>query len=112
MIGRLFPPQPKLKPRHTQSRLMATFSYLGVLCLVPLIFSRDDPYVHFHARQGLVLWVWGVLAIFSLHVPILGPFFFSSSVFFITVAALIGLLSVLLARSWSLPIIGSFSMKL
>ena len=102
----------RIYPLQSQLRLMAIFSYLGVLCLVPLIFNRDDEYVNFHARQGLILWVWGVLAIFSLHVPIIGPFFFSSSVFFITVLALLGLLSVLLARTWSLPVVGIFAQKL
>ena len=90
---------------------MALISYLGVLCLVPLIFNRDDEFVDFHARQGLVLWVWGVLSIFSLHIPIIGPFFFSSSVFFITVMVLAGLVSVLLSKRWKLPIVSLFSHK-
>ena len=111
MISRFAKARPPLQPR-SPFRLMAMFSYLGVLCLVPLIFSRNDEYVNFHARQGLVLWVWGVLAIFSLHIPIIGPFFFSSSVFFITVLALVGVLSVLLSRTWQLPVIGAFSQKI
>ena len=109
MVSRFAADRVRLQP---QSRFMAVLSYLGVLCLVPLIFSRDDEYVNFHARQGLILWVWSVLAIFSLHVPIIGPFFFSSSVFFITVLALVGLLSVLLSRMWHLPIVKMFAYKL
>lgn len=109
MIRRLGVRQSNLPSR---SRGMALLSYFGVLCLVPLIFSRNDAYVNFHARQGVVLWIWGVLAIFSLHVPILGPFFFSSSVFFITVMALLGILSVLLSRAWRFPIVGMFAQKL
>ena len=109
MISRFAKRQPRLQPR---SRWMAVFSYLGVLCLVPLIFSRDDDYVNFHARQGLVLWIWGVVAIFSLHVPILGPFFFSSSVFFVTIMALAGIVSVLLSQTWRLPIINLLVRKL
>ncbi len=100
-----------LKKKTSEIKLMAAIGYLGVLCLVPLIFNRDDAYVDFHARQGLVLWVWGVLAIFSLHIPVLGPFFFSSSVFFITLMTLVGLLSVLLRKRWKLPIVSYFSYK-
>ncbi|MEO5364233.1 MAG: hypothetical protein H7838_11510 [Magnetococcus sp. DMHC-8] len=101
-----------LERAYSRTRLMAILSYLGVLCLIPLIFSRGDDYVNFHARQGLVLWIWGVLAIFSLHVPVLGPFFFSSSVFFITVLSMAGLLSVLLSRRWRFPVVGMLAGRL
>lgn len=98
--------------RTPRSRVMALFSYLGVLCLVPLIFNRDDEYVHFHARQGLVLWIWGVLAIFSLHIPVIGAFFFSFSVLVIALLALAGIASVLLTRAWRLPVVGMVASKL
>ncbi len=91
---------------------MALLSYLGVLCLVPLIFRRHDAFTNFHARQGLVLWIWGVLAIFSLHIPVIGAFFFSGSVFAIMLMSLIGLISVLLFKSWPLPVIGTLAEKL
>ncbi|MBF0585014.1 MAG: hypothetical protein HQL80_12390 [Magnetococcales bacterium] len=104
LTSQRFPVQPR-------SRWMGMLSYLGVLCLIPLIFSHNDPFVHFHSRQGLVLWIWGVLAIFSLHIPVLGAFFFSSSVFFITLLTLVGLLSVMLSRTWRIPVIGALAGK-
>ncbi len=109
MIKRLTAQQTRLPSR---SRLMGTFSYLGVLCLIPLIFNHEDEFVHFHARQGVVLWIWGVLAIFSLNIPLLGPFFFSSSVFFITLLTLAGLLSVALSRRWRFPLVGFLAGRL
>ena len=51
----------------------------------------------------------GVLAIFSLYIPIIGAFFFSSSVFAITLLAMGGLLSVFLTKAWPLPIISLFA---
>jgi len=102
-----------LKSSHsTKSRVLSLFSYLGVLCLVPLIFNKDDEYVNFHARQGLVLWIWGVLAIFSLHIPVVGAFFFSFSVLVIAIFAVIGVVSVLLTRAWRLPVVGMVASKL
>ncbi|MEO5378724.1 MAG: hypothetical protein H7832_13210 [Magnetococcus sp. DMHC-6] len=97
------------KPRF---QIMALFSYLGVLCLVPLLFNKDDEFVHFHARQGLVLWIWGVLAVFSLHIPVLGGFFFSFSVLMISLLAFVGLLSVVLTRAWRLPVISTLAGRL
>ncbi|MEO5330447.1 MAG: hypothetical protein H7839_00370 [Magnetococcus sp. YQC-5] len=98
--------------RRNGLKPMALLSYLGMMCLVPLIFCRNDAFVHFHARQGLVLWVWGVLAIFSLHLPIIGLFFFSGSVFAITLLSLVGLISVLLSKTWSIPVLGTLAQKL
>ena len=114
MLGRFFAKSPPIQPPRLWSHawVMAAFSYLGMLCLVPLIFSRNNAYVDFHARQGIVLWSWSVLAIFSLHIPIVGPFFFSSSVLFILLLALMGLLSVFMTRTWSLPIISLLAKKL
>ncbi|MEI8397473.1 MAG: hypothetical protein WCF85_22380 [Rhodospirillaceae bacterium] len=94
-----------------RSRLMAGFSYLGVLCFVPLLFNRDDPFVGFHARQGLVIWIWGVLALFALSIPGFGWFFrFSASL--ITTLSLIGLVSVALRKTWKFPFIHDLAEKL
>jgi fumarate reductase subunit D len=87
-------------------RIMAFCSYMTILCLVPLMFNRDhDEYVNFHARQGLVLWIWGVIAIFSLYIPVVGSFFFSFSVLVISGFALAGAVSVILGRAWKLPVV-------
>ncbi|MBF0368361.1 MAG: hypothetical protein HQL52_02790 [Magnetococcales bacterium] len=93
------------RSKGNRSKVLAIFSYLGMLCFVPLIFNRNDEYVHFHARQGLVLWIWGVLAIFSLHIPLLGAFIFSSSVIFVMILSVIGISSVVLSRAWRLPLV-------
>ncbi|MBF0281880.1 MAG: hypothetical protein HQM07_04880 [Zetaproteobacteria bacterium] len=95
-----------------KSKLMACMSYLGVLCLVPLLMNRDDSFVNFHARQGLVLWIWSVLAFFSLHLPGLGKWFCSMSLLMVFAFSMIGLVSVLLRKAWKLPLIHSLAVKL
>ena len=62
-----------------RTTVMAALSYLSVLCFVPLLVDRDDEFVYFHAKQGLVIWMWGVLALFALHVPVLGKWIFGFS---------------------------------
>ncbi|CAK0757199.1 Magnetosome protein MmsF [Azospirillaceae bacterium] len=92
-------------------RLMAALSYLGILCFVPVLFGREDPFVQFHARQGIVIWAWSVLALMSLSLPGLGWFFhFSSS--FIVIMSAIGLLSVFLRQTWQFPLIHDLAKKL
>lgn len=94
------------------SRTLAVMSYLGVLSLVPLVMNRDDSYVQFHARQGVVLWMWEVLAIYTLLVPAVGQFFFRFSSLACLVLSVIGVLSVLLGRAWKFPIIGDWATRL
>lgn len=95
-----------------QRKMMALLSYLGVLCFVPLLFNKEDSYVAFHARQGLVLWVWGVLAIFALYLPVIGPFIFSGSTFLILAGSGYGILAVLFDKCWKLPGIYTLTAKL
>ncbi|MBF0295686.1 MAG: hypothetical protein HQL96_10905 [Magnetococcales bacterium] len=90
-----------------KSRIMAALGYLGVLCLVPLILNQGDRFVDFHARQGLVLWVWSVLALFLMHLPGAGPYLFSASAVGVALLSLCGLVSVLLGRSWEIPLIAT-----
>jgi fumarate reductase subunit D len=90
-----------------RSPLMAALSYLGILCFVPLMMSKGDDYVNFHSRQGLVLWMWSVLAMFALHLPGVGKWLFSFSAMAIVVFSVLGLASVAFKRSWRLPLIGA-----
>ncbi|MEI8393159.1 MAG: hypothetical protein WCF85_00385 [Rhodospirillaceae bacterium] len=92
--------------------VMAALSYLGILCFVPLLLCRNDEFVQFHARQGLVLWMWGVAAIFALSLPGIGKWFFSSSGMIIMAFSALGLISVVLRRAWRLPIIGVMADRL
>ncbi|MBF0239919.1 MAG: hypothetical protein HQM12_19640 [SAR324 cluster bacterium] len=95
-----------------KSYVLAFMSYLGILCLVPILLNKDDEYVYFHARQGLVLWIWSVIAIFALYIPVIGQFFFGLSAFIILIYSFVGITSVLLAKAWKLPFVGDWSEKL
>jgi uncharacterized membrane protein len=101
---------------HTEggmrSRLMAIMSYLGILCFVPLLRNKDDEFVNFHAKQGLVIWMWGVIGIFSLYLPGLGKWLFSFSLTMVMILSAIGILSAVLNRAWKLPLIYTVSTRI
>ncbi|MBF0268812.1 MAG: hypothetical protein HQL44_09480 [Alphaproteobacteria bacterium] len=101
-----------LAPREVKSKLLAALSYLGILCFVPLLVSRDDEFVSFHAKQGLVIWMWGALAIFALHVPLLGKWVFGLSTMAVVAFSALGLLSVVFGRAWELPLISYVSARI
>lgn len=94
------------------TRVLSAMSYLGVLCLVPLVMNRSDTYVQFHARQGVVLWMWEVLAIYTLLIPAVGNIFFRVSSIACLVLSVIGVVSVLLGRAWKFPVIGDWAARL
>jgi fumarate reductase subunit D len=85
--------------------VMASLSYLSVLCFVPLVMRKDDEFVVFHAKQGLIIWMWGVLALFALHLPVLGKWLFGLSTMAVVLFSGLGLLSVVFQRAWKLPLI-------
>ena len=88
---------------------MAALSYLGVLCFVPLVMNKDDEFVYFHSKQGLVIWMWSVLAVFALHLPGIGKWLFSISLLAVACLSVIGICSVLFNRAWKLPVVHNIS---
>ena len=97
------------RTQGNRTRLYAIMSYLGILCFVPMLMNRDDEYVYFHAKQGLVIWMWSVLAMFALYVPGIGKFLFSFSAMGVVLYSVIGIVSVVLNRAWKLPLIHSIA---
>ena len=91
---------------------MAALSYMGVLCFVPLIMNDDDEFDYFHAKQGLVIWMWGVLAIFALHLPGVGKWFFSFSGMAVIALSLLGLTAVFFNKAWKLPFVNGVANKI
>jgi uncharacterized membrane protein len=83
-------------------RIMATFSYLGILVLIPLIFGRKNEFIMYHARQGVALLGLWVIGIFSFYIPFL-PWFVT---IFILIEIIVGIVHVFTHREKRLPIIG------
>lgn len=99
-------------PATRRMRVLAATSYLGILCLIPLIFDDDSKYVRFHARQGLVLWLWTLLAVFSMAFGGIGGFFLTFSMVIIVFLSLMGIVSVVFSQDWRLPVIAVLAEKL
>lgn len=90
------------------SRLLAALSYLGVLVLVPLLVNRDDPFVAWHAKQGLVILIGEIIALIAASWSGL----FGSLLFVLfLLASVVGLLQALLGRRWQAPLIGKLAQK-
>lgn len=90
------------------SKLFATLSYISVLSLIPLLFRRDDEYALYHARQGLTLLIYGVVADLLSAIPVIGWVF---SVFRI-VCVFKGMINAANGIKQPLPYIGKFAERI
>ena len=76
------PPPPPAPPGGTapssDRTIMLVLSYVGILCLIPLLTKKDDPEVQWHAKNGtalfgaeVVLFILRIMLIF-IRIPFLG----------------------------------------
>lgn len=99
--------------------VMGVLAYLGILVLVPIFAAKDSKFAKFHANQGLVLFVFGlvygvaysILSFILAFVPfigglIIGLFGLVSLVFL--AFAILGIINVVRGDEKELPIVGHF----
>lgn len=94
-----------------KNTLMAVLAYLGILVLIPLLTTKDDSFVKYHVKQGLVLlviWavVWGVgmSAYLFWHVTQLIHLG-------LVVLSIIGIVNAVRGEEKELPLVGQFGTK-
>jgi len=85
--------------------VVSILSYLNILFVIPLFFARKSKFAQFHARQGMVLFVFTVVFSFSLYLPLL-PWILAV---FLVASLLIGIINVVTGHERKLPIIGKLA---
>src|SRR3989344_4040752 len=88
--------------------LMAILSYLGILVIVSYVVAKDDSFVKFHIKQGLVLLVieigmWVLSSSFWTLYPI-----WSLINFAVLVLAIVGIVNAAKGNEKELPLVGQF----
>ncbi len=87
------------------SNLMAALSYVWIISIVMLVLKKEDPFVAFHAKQGLVLFGVSVLLWF---IPIVG-WLLNLVVF---VGMVVGFIKALSGEEYELPIVSNIAKKI
>jgi uncharacterized membrane protein len=95
-------------PKEQKNTLMGILCYLGPLVVVPFIVARDEPFVKFHIKQGLVLLVIS-LAVWFLSMS-LWQFYMLYQLVNLGVLVLIilGIINVAQGKMAELPLVGQF----
>ena len=94
-----------------QKNILAIISYIGVLCLIPILMKEKDVFVKFHAKQGLVLFIAEVATMLISWIPFLGWLIGFICWFIWAWLSLTGIFNVMKGKQVSLPIIGKFAEK-
>jgi fumarate reductase subunit D len=90
----------------------AILAYLWILCLIPILMKKEDEFVKFHARQGLMLFIVEVgIAIIGI-IPLLGPLVYMLGMLVCALLSLVGIVQVLMGNKWKMPVIGEWAEKI
>ncbi|MFH1246496.1 MAG: DUF4870 domain-containing protein [Candidatus Liptonbacteria bacterium] len=97
------------KPSHNP---IAALSYLGILVIIPLLVAKDDPYVKFHVKQGIVLLISFIIGSAVMIVPVLG-WIAGMLLYLMNIVLLVmGVINSLNGEEKELPLIGGYAAKL
>lgn len=97
-----------VKPTHEKNVGMAVVAY--ILFFVPLLTdAKDDPFVKYHVKQGLVLFIAAMIANATSWMFI--PLMFFMWIFHVAiiVLAILGILNAVHGKKEPLPFIGQFA---
>lgn len=92
-----------------EGKVFAILAYFSILCIIPLILKKDNDFVLFHGRQGLVIFV-GEVAVFIMSVVM--PWIFRPGMFILLVLSFFGFIAVLKGHYLKLPIIAEIAGKI
>ena len=93
-----------------EGKVWAVLAYLSIFCILPLIFQKNNSYVLFHGRQGIVLFV-AEATIFILHI-LLGTWILRLGMFLCGVCSLIGIMGTLKGQHYKIPFIADIAEKI
>ncbi|MCX6783775.1 MAG: DUF4870 domain-containing protein [candidate division WWE3 bacterium] len=89
----------------SDSNLMAAISYLWILSIVMYFVKKDDEFVRFHAKQGMVLFIAELVCTI---IPVIN--FFAWIVFLII--AIVAASKAYKGERWVMPVVGGIAEKI
>jgi len=104
--------------RQSEDVIFLVLAYLGILALIPFFVAKDNEYVRWHSKQGLVLVafeivLWIVLMVLGF-VPILGLILAFIGLFIwlgVLILHVFCIIKALKGEKWYVPLIGQYADK-
>lgn len=96
-------------PVIQKNTLMGVLSYIGPLVIISYFAAKDNPFVKFHIKQGLVLLSIGVcIWLLEYILSSLGMIWDAANLVVI-VLSILGIINVIQGKQKSLPFVGGWS---
>ena len=102
-------PQVFSKEDVLEGKIYALLAYLSILCIIPLILKKNNPFVLAHGKQGLVLFI-AQTAVWILSIVV--PVILVPLTFVLMVLSFIGLIAVLKGEFIRLPVAANLADKI
>jgi len=110
--------EPQKPQRQSEDVIFVVLAYLGILALIPFFVAKDNEYVRWHSKQGLVLVafeiaLWIVLMILGF-IPILGLILAFLGLFIwlgVLILHVFCIIKALKGEKWYVPVIGQYADK-
>jgi len=98
------------KDKDSKNIGLAFLAY--ILFIIPMLTGeKDDPFVKFHTKQGLILFLAWVFNIVFGMIPVVGWMLSPLIAIFLVIVWIVGVVNVLQGKESELPLIGQFSDK-
>jgi len=93
-----------------EEKLLAVLSYIPFLCFIPFFKTNNGSFANKHLKQGLILLVIEIVALFFL-IEVLSKIFWTIILVFCLTIACIGILTAFSGKEFKVPVIGNFFEK-
>ncbi|HEY5221229.1 MAG TPA: DUF4870 domain-containing protein [Candidatus Paceibacterota bacterium] len=102
--------------KQSDKNIMAIFAYLSILIIIPFLTdAKDNPFVKYHIKQGLVLLIFEVIGWFAnivlVWIPVIGALIIWLWWLASLVLAIIGIMNVVNGKEKELPYLGKYATK-
>ncbi len=87
-------------------KVYGVLSYIGILFIIGLIVDNNARYIRFHANQGIILLIAGIIGAMIGSVPIVGELIGVIISIGVFVGAIIGIVTAIQGEEKPLPLIG------
>lgn len=95
------------------NKYLALLSYIGILCLVPLLGKKDSKFCQEHGKQGLVLFLFEIAVMVLGMVPVIGWLAIGPiGSLLALVLSIVGIVNVFQGKFWEIPVLGAYRNKI
>jgi len=92
-----------------EGKIWAVLAYLSILCLLPLLLKKDNKFALYHGKQGLILFIGELIAIFINIIPVIGQIIYVVAILVFGIYSIVGIIQALMGKYWKAPIVSKWA---